>query len=437
MHKVQSKTAMPLCPAAQGLYRKSPAWEVNAANAPLPSLRAEYNDGSISLYGGRVVKGSKKAKRSSWQQFIPMFLFLVTGIVCGLVMVRYIEDIVAQQMPFWEEIIFIAVLFVLMLIALLIQIVIHEGGHLVFGRISGYRFSSFRIMNLMWIEDQGKIKLKHLQVAGTGGQCLMSPPDLIDGKIPVVLYNLGGSLMNIISAAIFALLYAVFYNTTFFSAEMILLAVIGVGFAVVNGVPMRMGMVDNDGHNALALSKDKEALQSFWIQMKISEQTTKGVRLKNMPKAWFQVPSDQAMKNTMTAAVGVFACNRLMDEHRFDEADRLMDHLLEIDSGIAGLHRNLLICDRIYVELIGSCRKEILDGMLTKEQKAFMKSMKNFPSVIRTQYAWTLLCERAENKAGKILVQFEKCAKTYPYPNDIESEWELMTIARQKAKAEE
>ena len=383
------------------------------------------------------MKGSKKAKRSSWQQFIPMFLFLVTGIVCGLVMVRYIEDIVAQQMPLWEEIIFIAVLFVLMLIALLIQIVIHEGGHLVFGRISGYRFSSFRIMNLMWIEDQGKIKLKHLQVAGTGGQCLMSPPDLIDGKIPVVLYNLGGSLMNIISAAIFALLYAVFYNTTFFSAEMILLAVIGVGFAVVNGVPMRMGMVDNDGHNALALSKDKEALQSFWIQMKISEQTTKGVRLKNMPKAWFQVPSDQAMKNTMSAAVGVFACNRLMDEHRFDEADRLMDHLLEIDSGIAGLHRNLLICDRIYVELIGSCRKEILDGMLTKEQKAFMKSMKNFPSVIRTKYAWTLLCERAENKAGKILVQFEKCAKTYPYPNDIESERELMTIARQKAKAEE
>ena len=40
--------------------------------------------------------------------------------------------------------------------------------------------------------------------------------------------------------------------------------------------------------------------------MKISEQTTKGVRLKNMPKAWFQVPSDQAMKNTMTAAVGVY-----------------------------------------------------------------------------------------------------------------------------------
>ena len=152
--------------------------------------------------------------------------------------------------------------------------------------------------------------------------------------------------------------------------------------------------------------------------MKISEQTTKGVRLKNMPKAWFQVPSDQAMKNTMTAAVGVFACNRLMDEHRFDEADRLMDHLLEIDSGIAGLHRNLLICDRIYVELIGSCRKEILDGMLTKEQKAFMKSMKNFPSVIRTQYAWTLLCEGPKIRPERFLVQFEKCAKTYPYPNE-------------------
>ena len=129
----------------------------------------------------------------------------------------------AQQMPLWEEIIFIAVLFVLMLIALLIQIVIHEGGHLVFGRISGYRFSSFRIMNLMWIEDQGKIKLKHLQVAGTGGQCLMSPPDLIDGKIPVVLYNLGRFFNEYYLSGNFLLCYMPFFIIRhFFSAEMIL-----------------------------------------------------------------------------------------------------------------------------------------------------------------------------------------------------------------------
>ena len=55
-----------------------------------------------------------------------------------------------------------------------------------------------------------------------------------------------------------------------------------------------------------------------------------------------------------------------------------------------------------------------------------MKSMKKFPSVLRTWYAYALLAERDGEKARKIKDQFEKCAKSYPYPSDIASERELM-----------
>ena len=34
----------------------------------------------------------------------------------------------------------------------------------------------------------------------------MSPPELVDGKMPYVLYNLGGSFLNLIFAAIFLVL---------------------------------------------------------------------------------------------------------------------------------------------------------------------------------------------------------------------------------------
>ena len=33
------------------------------------------------------------------------------------------------------------------------------------------------------------------------------------------------------------------------------------------------------------------------------------------------------------------------------------------------------------------------------------------------------------------MAQFEKCARTYPYPTDIQSERELMDIAREKTLA--
>ena len=148
-----------------------------------------------------------------------------------------------------------------------------------------------------------------------------------------------------------------------------------------------------------------------------------------MPAEWFAVPTDDAMKNSMVATRCVFACNRLMDEEKFEEADALMAHLLEIESGIVGLHHDLLICDRIYVELIRENRSEVIESMLTKEQKQFMKAMKRFPSVLRTQYALALLWEKDAAKAETIKGDFEKAVKSYPYPQEIDSERELMRIA--------
>ena len=58
-----------------------------------------------------------------------------------------------------------------------------------------------------------------------------------------------------------------------------------------------------------------------------------------------------------------------------------------------------------------------------------MDTMKNYPSILRTEYALALLSDRDENKAAQVLSRFKKIASTYPYPNDIQSEHELMLIA--------
>ena len=57
------------------------------------------------------------------------------------------------------------------LVAFVLQIVLHEGGHLLFGLLSGYRFVSFRIFNWTLIRQEGKFRLKRFGIAGTGGQC--------------------------------------------------------------------------------------------------------------------------------------------------------------------------------------------------------------------------------------------------------------------------
>ena len=374
----------------------------------------------------------KEKKKVAWQQGIAMVFYMLIGAVCGFFMVMYWDQHGDENQSFLIEMLSLVGLFLTMYLAIFVQVIIHEAGHLIFGLLSGYQFSSFRIFGFMWIQEEGKIKLRRLSIAGTGGQCLMSPPDMVDGKIPVVLYNLGGSIMNVLTGAVFFMLFLVMGRTSFPAVIMIFFAVIGWMFAIMNGIPMRMGTVDNDGYNAWALMRNPEAMRAFWVQLKVVEQQSKGVRLKNMPDEWFTVPEDAAMKNSMVAVMGVFACNRQMDAERFEEADRLMAHMLEIDSGMVGLHRNLMICDRITIELMTENRPNVLNEMLGWEQQKFMKQMKNFPSVLRTEYIYALLYREDAALAEKYKAKFEKVAKTYPYQTDIQSERALMELAEKQ-----
>ena len=378
----------------------------------------------------------KKKKKIVWQQYIALAFMMLIGGVCGFIMVWYMDNFSTDFSSF-QEILSLIGLFLGMYVAVFFHMIVHEAGHLVFGLMTGYQFCSFRIASFMWLKENGKFKMKRLTLAGTGGQCLMAPPDMKDGKIPFVLYNLGGSFINIIIGTLFLVAFLLCGDIPFLSPILLIFAAVGLVIAIMNGIPMRMGTVDNDGYNAFALSRNKEAVKAFWVQLKVAEQSSKGVHLKDMPAEWFAIPTDEAMKNSMVATQCVFSCNRLMDEEKFEEADALMSHLLQIESGIVGLHRDLLICERIYVELIGENRSEVIKSMMTKEQQKFMKAMSRFPSVLRTQYALALLLEKDAAKAEMIKMDFEKVAISHPYPHEIDSERELMQIAERKTTTQE
>ena len=162
----------------------------------------------------------------------------------------------------------------------------------------------------MWVKLDGRIRLKKRSVAGTGGQCLMIPPDLKDGKMPVMLHNNGGVIVNLITSILcFGLSFLCPVSSLGWTVLMSF-AVIGLASALTNGLPLRMGPVNNDGKNALDLSRSQEAVRSIWIQMKVNEQVSQGIRLKDMPDEWFVVPSDDAMGNAIVAAIGVFGLLR-------------------------------------------------------------------------------------------------------------------------------
>lgn len=373
----------------------------------------------------------KKNNKGTW---IYTIFLIAAGILCGIMIAAYTDGFIKDDSGGFLSLLFsllyiYIVYFIIVFMVYFIQTIIHEAGHLVFGLLSGYKFSSFRIANFMWIKEGGRIRFRIFSLAGTSGQCLLIPPDMVSGRFPVMIYNLGGCFMNLIVSLIFGIIFILSKGHNMLSLFSALMLIVGMSVALMNGIPLKLGLVNNDGYNALEVRKNKEAMRALWIQLKVNEQLSSGIRTKDMPQEWFECPDKEKMNNCLVATIAVFAQSRMMDEHKFEDAAKLTDILLEEDTEIIDLHRNMLKCEKIYLELIGEKNEELINRLYDKNIKLFMSRMKNSPSIIRIEYAYALIFEKDRQKAEKLSLAFDKIAKSYPYSAEIAGERELMQAA--------
>ena len=337
---------------------------------------------------------------------------------------------------------------VLLALAAYLQIVIHEGGHLVAGLATGYRFSSFRVGSLMLIRKDGHLVLKRFSLAGTGGQCLLAPPDMVDGRFPYALYNAGGVIANLVTAAACLVILLAMGGGSRGEASwaqmglkcfLIAMVIVGVAYALMNGIPIRVGPVPNDGWNVLHLGKNPQALRSIWLQLTVNATLSEGTRLKDMPSEWFVVPPDDQMADSFVASVGVFAQNRMMDEHHFAEARELAQQLLEPQVGTPDIYQHMLACDVACCNVLTDAPAEDVDksfeALEEPDVKATLKAMKDNPSVLRTRYIQALYAGD-DAQAQKIRERFDKVATSYPYEADVACEREIMECARNGERGE-
>jgi hypothetical protein len=381
----------------------------------------------IFLSGG----GLKLMKNKKCQKILSVLmgvLSLAFGAILGVIIVSYVE----WELALGEYFLMLAANIIAVTAIYFLQIIIHEGGHLIFGLISGYRFNSFRIGSVIVTKEGGKLRLGSYSLAGTAGQCLMYPPEEKE-KIPYVLYNLGGVITNLVASAAFFAIWLAFPAVSVLSPALLGGALIGVYTAVTNGVPMQVGMVNNDGLNAASLGNDEHALRSFACQLRVNARMARGERLRDMPRELFELAEGADGGNPINAVIKVFACNRLVDEHRFAEARTLCEALIA-DEAVIPIYKNMLTCDLAFCEMMaGECDRAA--SRFNAELTKFFALMPKNPSIVRTRYAHALLCERNAEKAGAYKSDFEKLAKSYPYKGDIESERELILEAERAVNA--
>lgn len=369
-----------------------------------------------------------KKKRNKGTQWLQYIVGIVVGGACGYFGMKFMDGMHGERMKPAELITGLLWLVFCLYAAVLMQIIVHESGHLVCGLLSGYKFSSFRIGGIILVKKKDGIKLGRYSLMGTGGQCLLAPPDFADGKIPYMLYNLGGSIFNLLLAAAALLMCLAVDGYGYLQVLGMALFIAGVFLALMNAIPLRIGGVSNDGYNAFHLGKEKEAVRCFWLQLKMNEQLTAGVRLREMPQEWFVPAPEEMWNNTLCAAAGVFAVSRAIDEKDFHSALAMGERLMEKASGMIGIQKYALKAELIFCRLMlygpgEELRKEYED----KEFQGFLKRSASMLSVLRLQYACQRLLNRDEEAARKCRKRFEKAGRCYPFDGDIETERELIS----------
>ena len=355
---------------------------------------------------------------------VSVLCFAIIGIGCGIAVIPVIDYFMGEDSNFFIALMGLFLMLSLMYVAIFLEMAIHELGHLVFGLLTGYKFVSYRVGSFTFIKEDGKLKIKKFTLPGTGGQCLMAPPEYTP-TMPYVLYNAGGAIFNFISSLIFILLFFPFSHIPFLSSFLLMAAFISFGLGAMNIIPLIYG---NDGSNIANIHKSEMERKAFWAQMKMAQMQSENIRLKDMPDEVFPVRSKEEVEGIMTSSAFAYYESYLVDRGEFEEALNIAKEVISSPL-LVGVLRTAVKCDEIYTLLLLGREKKEIDEIKDKKLIKEMKAMRGMLFVMRCEYAYALLYEGNVNKANEIRKAFDMAAETYPYVSEVEGERYLMDKA--------
>lgn len=313
-----------------------------------------------------------------------------------------------------------------LIVSLFLLVTIHEGGHLVCGLLSGYRFVSFRLFNLTVIRSEGKLRVKHFAVAGTGGQCLLSPPDLPLKDIPVVWYNFGGILANIAAGLIVLPLLWIHTLPPLLYESVVIFLLTDLFLILTNGIPMQTGGIGNDASNIIMLRKNETSKRALMLQLRSNALIQEGVRPKDMPAEWFVTEGEPDYRNPLEVSIPLMEASRLIDEMKWDEAHAAFGRIYIHKTELMPLYTLETACELVFTSLVTGDTdraRELYDTKLKRYIETYRKVMSSKERIL---CAVALHLENDPGKARSIYDTLARRRDSYLLQGEVKSDLAIM-----------
>jgi len=353
----------------------------------------------------------------------------VAGLVLALVVVQLLQG-KAVDIDVVEMLGVLALAIVSAVVAFFLQVIVHEAGHLVAGLLTGYRFVSFRIFSLALIRHQGKLLWRRFTIGGTAGQCLMAPPARPLDAIDTRWYNLGGVLANVLVATIATVVLLCCDAPAWICPLLALLAVIGFFFALLNGIPLRLSGISNDGYNMVHLERSPGNKRLLCQLLEANALLQEGVRPRDVPATMFDDNTPVDWSDDIQANWQLMVVSRLEDQRRWEDAYQLLSEAVTA-KGILPIIDNELRLEMIFVCLVTG-RVDEARALYTDRLKQYLHQyMPTQSGKQRVQYAITLLLDHDPAAAHTLLATLRTHRGDYILQGETTMDLELMEELRE------
>lgn len=272
---------------------------------------------------------------------------------------------------------------------------------------------------MLFTKVDGKIKISVFSISGIDGQCLLSPPEPRGNNeswdFPFFLYNIGGVLGNLLGIllALPLLLWSLKAHILIVEMFGVMFIFMGLWLIIINGIPLKIGGMDNDAMNIRMMRKSASARRVFYLQLAVNQQLSMGKTLMSMPEDWFQcgcgdeeMPTDVA-NCVLVVAHRILVMDRYIETLDFHGVEETCRCLFKEHLEMAPLLRSFVNTDLMLAYLADGKLNEAKD-FWSHDIEKFFKSMKSHPLI---QVAYYGYCKMVLGDDKKMLQIF--CNLTY------------------------
>lgn len=215
-------------------------------------------------------------------------------------------------------------------------------------------------------------------------------------------------------------------KNAFLNECLFIFILIGAILIIMNGIPMKLGGAGNDAYNMIALRKDMIAKRGFVNALRINCEAQNGIRLKDMPESWFEVPENIDYKNQLEVSIPLSAASRLVDMMDFQAGQRMYEDVYAHKKSIIPLYLQEIECELIFLRLVNG-EKDEAESLLTPEMKKYIEAYcKVMSSKQRILCAMALYIDQDREKALSIYENLQSREKDYLLQGEVKSDLAIM-----------